>query len=104
MFHHLLKKPERPFWEGIWDATAYKPACPQHLWYVKETVPNMGNANMSEDCLYMNIFAPRVRKTDTFDLIVRIFRVVFICSMFFNSMKYMYRTYKGVSVSLFNFV
>lgn len=85
MFHHLLKKPERPFWEGIWDATAYKPACPQHLWYVKETVPNMGNANMSEDCLYMNIFAPRVRKTGTFDLIIRIFRVVFICSMFFNS-------------------
>lgn len=56
---YRFKKPERPFWEGIWDATAYKPACPQHLWYVKETVPNMGNANMSEDCLYMNIFAPR---------------------------------------------
>ncbi|XP_061173195.1 acetylcholinesterase-like [Saccostrea echinata] len=55
---YRFKKPERPYWEGVWEAKSYKPACPQHLWYVRETVPNMGSANISEDCLYMNIFAP----------------------------------------------
>lgn len=51
---------------------------------MKEIVLNMGNVNMSEDCFYMNIFVLRVRKIGIFDLIIRIFRVVFICSMFFN--------------------
>ncbi|XP_062582093.1 acetylcholinesterase-like isoform X1 [Saccostrea cucullata] len=55
---YRFRKPERPYWEGVLQAKSYKPACPQHLWYVRETVPNMGSANISEDCLYMNIFAP----------------------------------------------
>ncbi|KAL5014368.1 hypothetical protein ScPMuIL_008638 [Solemya velum] len=53
-----FKKPEDPSWEGVWDATYYRPACPQHMWYVRETVPKFSHDDMDEDCLYLNIFAP----------------------------------------------
>ena len=57
----VLQKPEKPAWTGIWDATKYKPACPQVPWLVKQTVPNFNREeHTSEDCLYMNIFAPNV--------------------------------------------
>ncbi|XP_060583528.1 cholinesterase 1-like, partial [Ruditapes philippinarum] len=58
-----FNKPEKPSWTGIWDATYYRPACPQLPWLVKQTVPGFNRAqNTSEDCLYMNIFVPN--KTD----------------------------------------
>ena len=79
---YLYQKPDRPFWEGIWDAKAYKPACPQNLWYVRETVPNMGSANISEDCLYMNIFAPNVSIIHYYDKEVFLNPIVKICISF----------------------
>lgn len=58
-----FNKPEKPAWTGIWDATKYRPACPQVPWLVKQTVPGFDRAtDTSEDCLYMNIFVPN--KTD----------------------------------------
>ncbi len=42
------------YWDGIRDATQYPPICPQNA--IEGTTP----ANIySEDCLYLNIFAPR---------------------------------------------
>ena len=57
----IFQKPEKPAWTGVWDATYYRPACPQIPWLVKQTVPGFNRAdNTSEDCLYMNIFVPNV--------------------------------------------
>lgn len=53
-----FNRPDRPSWSGTWDATYYRPACPQHSWHVRETVPGFNAQNISEDCLYMNIFTP----------------------------------------------
>ncbi|KAJ8322336.1 hypothetical protein KUTeg_000807 [Tegillarca granosa] len=54
-----FKKPKKPYWGGVWDATYYRPACPQPLWYVKQTVPNFSYKDVDEDCLYLNIFSPQ---------------------------------------------
>ncbi|XP_063446000.1 cholinesterase 1-like [Mytilus trossulus] len=53
-----FNRPDKPSWSGTWDASYYRPACPQHMWHVKETVPGFNKQNVSEDCLYMNIFVP----------------------------------------------
>lgn len=47
-----------PSWTGTWDATYFRPACPQKLDYVQRDIPTFTKANISEDCLYMNIFVP----------------------------------------------
>lgn len=59
-FLKMLQRPDKPSWSGTWDASYYRPACPQHMWHVKETVPGFNKQNVSEDCLYMNIFVPHV--------------------------------------------
>lgn len=56
----MLQRPDKPSWSGTWDASYYRPACPQHMWHVRETVPGFNKQNVSEDCLYMNIFVPHV--------------------------------------------
>ena len=56
----LLQRPRRPRWGGTLDVKQYKPACPQDLSEVRLDIPDFPNANMSEDCLYMNIYAPNV--------------------------------------------
>ncbi|XP_064606295.1 neuroligin-2-like [Liolophura sinensis] len=55
------ESPER--WEGVWNATEMPPACPQlksDLSYIRAHVPNFNNT--SEDCLYLNIYAPYRRR------------------------------------------
>uniref|UniRef100_A0A2C9JT58 Carboxylic ester hydrolase n=1 Tax=Biomphalaria glabrata TaxID=6526 RepID=A0A2C9JT58_BIOGL len=47
-----------PFWYGTYDATKYKPACPQMPWMVKETVWDF--TEISEDCLYLDIYTPNI--------------------------------------------
>jgi para-nitrobenzyl esterase len=42
-------------WEGIRQAKEFVPACPQ---LVKGSSENQGLGNMSEDCLYLNVWAP----------------------------------------------
>ncbi|KAH3710118.1 hypothetical protein DPMN_069585 [Dreissena polymorpha] len=54
-----FNKPEKPSWVGVWDAKYYRPACPQLPWFVKQTNPSFNREkHTSEDCLYLNIFAP----------------------------------------------
>lgn len=54
-----FNRPESPSWVGIWNATYYRPACPQLPWLVKQTVPEFNREkHTSEDCLYLNIFSP----------------------------------------------
>ncbi|KAK6167678.1 hypothetical protein SNE40_021648 [Patella caerulea] len=54
-----FKKPDNPSWTGTWDATFYRPSCPQQTWLIRETLP--GYSDTSEDCLYLNIFAPNIK-------------------------------------------
>ncbi|CAG5124554.1 unnamed protein product [Candidula unifasciata] len=49
---------EDPYWYGTYDATKYKPACPQMPWLVRETV--WGFNEVSEDCLYLDIYTPNI--------------------------------------------
>lgn len=56
----LLQRAIPPSWTGTWDATYFRPACPQKLDYVQKDIPTFTKANISEDCLYMNIFVPNV--------------------------------------------
>ncbi|XP_067665939.1 cholinesterase-like isoform X1 [Haliotis asinina] len=51
-----FKNAEPPSWYGIWDATYHRPACPQQLWLLRETLPEYSET--SEDCLYLNIYTP----------------------------------------------
>ena len=50
-----------PSWRGTWDATYFRPACPQDLSRIQEDIPEFQKVNISEDCLYMNVFVPNVR-------------------------------------------
>jgi Carboxylesterase family len=47
-------------WVGTWDATYFRPACPQNLSVLQQDIPEFQKMNISEDCLYMNIFVPNV--------------------------------------------
>jgi para-nitrobenzyl esterase len=49
----LRWRPPRPAarWHGVRDATTFAPHCPQ-------PASSFGVASMSEDCLYLNVFAP----------------------------------------------
>ncbi|GFO11481.1 neuroligin-4, y-linked [Plakobranchus ocellatus] len=47
-----------PYWSNVYDATKHKPACPQMLWYVKETDASFNQVD--EDCLYLDIYAPSI--------------------------------------------
>ena len=53
-FKHPLP-PEK--WEGVFDATS---GSKNPVQYVGHT----GSPNMSQDCLYMNIFVPKTEKTN----------------------------------------
>ncbi|GAB1609082.1 hypothetical protein Ahia01_001193600 [Argonauta hians] len=57
---YRFRVPDKPEWDGVWDATKQRPACPQSPWYVRETIPNFHE--MDEDCLYMNIYAPNTTR------------------------------------------
>ncbi len=55
--------PKRPpAWRGERDATANGPSCPQQM--NADGTPNEGSANgpVSEDCLQLNVFAPKAAK------------------------------------------
>ena len=55
------QRAEKPRWGGMyWDASYFRPACPQNLDEIRLDIPDYPSANVSEDCLYMNIFAPNV--------------------------------------------
>ena len=46
-----FKQAQKPFdFDGVYDATSFKPICPQMIRFEKE--------QESEDCLYLNIFFP----------------------------------------------
>ncbi|ELU03558.1 hypothetical protein CAPTEDRAFT_225804 [Capitella teleta] len=53
-----FRKPQPPRWGGLWDASYFRPACPQRLDEIRNGIPDFPAANVSEDCLYMNIFVP----------------------------------------------
>ena len=58
-----LQPPESPGegWDlGIreWDASYYRPACPQEIWEFDDRFYEI--RNQSEDCLHLNIFQPNV--------------------------------------------
>lgn len=53
-----FQKAKPPSWRGTWDATYFRPACPQGLEKLQQDIPDFEKANISEDCLYMNIFVP----------------------------------------------
>ena len=60
---HVLfcsQRPQTPRWGGTWEARYYRPACPQDINDLKVDIPKVTHWNISEDCLYMNIFAPNV--------------------------------------------
>ena len=64
-----LQHPRRPRWKlpdyeygQAWDATYFRPACPQRIEEIWKDIPSFPKKNISEDCLYMNIFAPNVSK------------------------------------------
>lgn len=53
-----FRRPRPPVWGGVWNATYFRPSCPQQLGEIQKEIPDFPPANISEDCLYMNIFVP----------------------------------------------
>lgn len=53
-----FQRAKPPSWRGTWDATYFRPACPQQLDKLQVEIPDFQKVNISEDCLYMNIFVP----------------------------------------------
>ena len=43
---------------GTWDATYYRPACPQIEDLIQQDIPGFEYTN--EDCLHINVFQPNV--------------------------------------------
>jgi para-nitrobenzyl esterase len=58
--------PVRP-WDGVKAATAYGATCPQAQ---KGSVPGVAALNMSEDCLYLNIWTPATNASDKLPVMV----------------------------------
>ena len=46
-------------WQGEWNATEFSPACQQ--------APSFYYPEMSEDCLYLNVYAPSPKVTHAND-------------------------------------
>ena len=42
-------------WKGVRDATSFGPAC------IQQRAPETGRANESEECLFLNVWAPKTR-------------------------------------------
>ncbi|KAI0239442.1 Neuroligin-4, X-linked [Lamellibrachia satsuma] len=55
-----FQRPHKPRWYGTYEANYFRPACPQRIDSLREDIPGYPKANISEDCLYMNIYAPNV--------------------------------------------
>jgi len=53
-------KPKAP-WNSIWDATQIRPGCPQNCTLMRSACPEV----TSEDCLYLNIWAPSRKLLNT---------------------------------------
>ena len=62
----LPQLPKQPKWSGTWDAKFFRPACPQDLTELRKDIPDFPAQNVSEDCLYLNIFVPNVSIFRTF--------------------------------------
>src|ERR1700722_19978773 len=54
------REPQPPeHWSGVRECTRFGNACPQRIDPVMNSIPQMKlNAPMSEDCLYLNVWAP----------------------------------------------
>lgn len=69
--HLRWAAPQQPqSWSGIRDATYYRPACPQ---LPSPWLPEMlGRKQMqtSEDCLYLNVFTPRLSRSTSLPVMV----------------------------------
>lgn len=65
---YRFQRPLPPRWVGTHEATYYRPACPQRLQNILPDIPSFEKMNISEDCLYMNIFVPnRTTTPDVYD-------------------------------------
>ncbi|CAD5229531.1 unnamed protein product [Bursaphelenchus okinawaensis] len=66
-----FQKPDPPaHWRGVMNATQYPPMCAQ-LPRSRSTDPqNLYKIHISEDCLYLNVFAPPLFTNDTYPVIV----------------------------------
>uniref|UniRef100_A0A914DSV8 Carboxylesterase type B domain-containing protein n=2 Tax=Acrobeloides nanus TaxID=290746 RepID=A0A914DSV8_9BILA len=66
-----FQAPEPPAqWRGVMNATQYAPMCAQHP-RNRETDPShLYRIHISEDCLYLNVFAPPQFTNDTYPVIV----------------------------------
>ena len=62
-----FSKPE-PYgaWDGILDATEFGPSCMQGKLF-----PGVPNQEVSEDCLFLNIYSPKVEKEQKLPVMVR---------------------------------